>query len=143
MTSGTGYFLAAIFGILAIVLLLWRPGPKWWIGVRLPWTYADRQIWDASWVLAGVFSLALAVAALYSLTACFVVLVLFLIACIAYPVYFYWQKYGTLKVWKEVGWIDYRPVVRCRHCGHFQKLPDADQANTAVCEACGLVCRSD
>jgi hypothetical protein len=79
MTSSLTYFLSAVFGILAVVLLLWRPGPKWWIGVRLPWTFADRQIWDTSWVMAGLFCLAIAVVVLYSPLAFYLALALFFI----------------------------------------------------------------
>jgi hypothetical protein len=142
MTSSLTYFLSAVFGILAVVLLLWRPGPKWWIGVRLPWTFADRQIWDTSWVMAGLFCLAIAVVVLYSPLAFYLALALFFIVSMVYPICSYRQKYGTLEFWKDVGWTGYRPVVRCSHCGHIQKLRDEAQLPAAICEACGLVCRS-
>jgi hypothetical protein len=142
MTIGLRYFLCAIFSILAVVLLVWRPGPKWWIGVRLPWTFADRQIWDSSWVIAGGFCLALAVAVLFSTIAFYLTLALFFMVSMLYPMYCYRQKYGTLEFWKDVGWTGYRPVVRCSHCGHLQKLTDEAQLPAAICEACGLVCRS-
>lgn len=142
MTLGLRYFLFTVFGLLGIVLLVWRPGPKWWIGVRLPWTFADRQIWDTSWVIAGVFCLAVAVVVLFSTIAFYLTLALFFIVSMLYPIYCYRQKYGTLEFWKDVGWTGYRPVVRCRHCGHLQKLRDETQLPAAVCEACGQACRS-
>ena len=142
MTPSLTYLLSAVFGLLAVLLLLWRPGPKWWIGVRLPWTFADRQIWDTSWVIAGLFCLVLAVAVLFSAIAFYLALALFFIVSIVYPIYSYRQKYGTLEFWKDVGWTGYRPVVRCGHCGHIQKLKDEAQLPVAICEACGLVCRS-
>ena len=55
-----------------------------------------------------------------------------------YPIYLYRRKYGTLKYWKDVGWIDYRPVARCRQCGQLQKLADAKSLKEARCEACGF-----
>ena len=142
MTPGLTYFLAAVFGLLSLVLFLWRPGPKWWIGVRVPWTFADREIWNNSWILAGFFCLGMALAVLFSSLAFFVALGLFILTSLLYPVYRYRQKYDTLLFWKEVGWTDYRPVVRCAHCGHLQKLRDAGQLPAAICEACGLICRS-
>jgi hypothetical protein len=33
-------------------------------------------------------------------------------------------------------------VVRCRHCGHFQKLAEASELPAAMCESCGLAPRS-
>jgi len=33
-------------------------------------------------------------------------------------------------------------VVRCRHCGHFQKLADEGELPSCTCEACGRPCRS-
>jgi hypothetical protein len=142
MTPGLTNFLAVVFGFLGVLLLIWRPGPKWWIGVRLPWTYADREIWDRSWVAAGLFCLLMAVAVLYSGIAFYIALALFLVTSMLYPIFLYRQKYGTLQFWKDLGWIDYRPVVRCLHCGHMQKLRAAAHVQTAVCEACGLICHS-
>jgi hypothetical protein len=142
MTPGIAYFLSIVFSLLALLLFLWRPGPKWWIGVRLPWTFADREIWDIAWVVAGLFCLIIAITVLVSALAFYISLALFLIVCLVHPLYFYRRKYGTLNFWKDVGWIDYRPVVRCRHCGHLQKLKDAANLPAAVCEACGLLCRS-
>ncbi len=142
MAPSLTYFLAAVFGILSCLLLLWRPGPRWWIGVRLPWTFADREIWETSWVIAGLFCLVIAVAVLISTIAFIIFLALLFIISIVYPLYLYWQKYGTLQVWKDIGWIDYHPVVRCLHCGHIQKLPDDTHLPGAICEACGQVCRS-
>jgi hypothetical protein len=141
MTPDLTYFLAAVFGLLAMLLLVWRPGPKWWIGVRLPWTFADREIWNTSWVIAGLFCLVIAVAVLISAIAFYSALALFFIVSMVYPLYLYRRKYGTLQFWKEVGWVDYRPVVRCLHCGHLQKLRDAAQLTVTTCEACGLFCR--
>ncbi len=142
MTPGLSYFLSAVFGFLGVLLLVWRPGPKWWIGVRLPWTFADREIWRASWVLAGLLCLVMAGAVLVSGLAFFVALALFIIISLLYPVWLYRRKYGTLQFWKDIGWIDYRPAVRCMHCGHVQKLRDGAQLTVAICEACGLLCRT-
>ena len=49
--------LALIFGGLGVYMLLRRHGPNLWIGVRLPWTFADRAIWDKSWRLSATFLL--------------------------------------------------------------------------------------
>ena len=143
MTLGLRYFLSAVFGLLAVVLLVWRPGPKWWIGVRLPWTFADREIWDTSWVMAGQFCLAIAVAVLFSAMAFYLTLALFFMVSMRLS-----HILLPAKIWhcwnsgKMFGWTGYRPVVRCSHCGHLQKLKDEAQLPAAICEACGQVCRS-
>jgi hypothetical protein len=138
MPQSVAFFAAAVCGLLGVVLLIWRPGPKWWIGVRTPWTYADREIWEKAWVQAGVLLLVMAGAALFSATAFFSALALFILISLLQPVYLYRRKYGTLLFWKDIGWVDYRPVVRCRHCGHIQKLEDDQHMGGASCEACGL-----
>jgi hypothetical protein len=131
------YPLAAIFGGLGLVMLLWRKGPNWWIGVRIPWTFADRQIWDKSWRLAAMFLLGMGMGALISWKFFFIMVAHLVILGILYPIFLYRRKYGTLRYWKDVGWIDYRPVARCR-CGHFQKLGDAAAFTETPCEACGF-----
>ncbi|MCX5888793.1 MAG: hypothetical protein NTY36_05000, partial [Deltaproteobacteria bacterium] len=59
-----------------------------------------------------------------------------------YTVLLYRWKYGTWRFWKDTGWIDYHPVVRCTHCGHFQRLRDETELAAASCEACGHLSRS-
>ena len=54
-----------------------------------------------------------------------------------YTVILYRWKYGTWRFWKETGWINYRPVVRCARCGHFQKLASHAHLDQGACEACG------
>jgi hypothetical protein len=142
MPQTVAYGLAVIFGVLSLILLLWRSGPNWWIGVRTPWTYADREIWDKSWVLCGVLLLVTAGAVLFSVMAFVVALVLLILISLLQPIYLYRRKYGTLSFWKDVGWIAYHPAVRCRHCGHLQKLEDDKHLPEAICEACGLICRN-
>ncbi len=53
---------------LAGYMLLRRHGPNPWIGVRLPWTFTDREIWDKSWLLAVVMLVAMGLGALFSWT---------------------------------------------------------------------------
>jgi len=142
MPQAVAYGLAVIFAVLGLILLLWRLGPNWWIGVRIPWTYADREIWDKSWVLCGVLLLVTAGAVLFSVMAFVVALVLLVLINLVLPIYLYRRKYGTMSFWKDVGWSAYRPAVRCSHCGHIQKLADETHLQGAVCEACGLICRS-
>jgi hypothetical protein len=84
----------------------------------------------------------MAAAALIAALAFYITLALFFVVSIVYPIYAYRRKYGTLQFWKDISWIDYRPVVRCSHCGHLQKLKDEAQLPVAICEACGLICRS-
>ncbi len=64
---------------LAGYMLLRRHGPNPWIGVRLPWTFTDREIWDKSWLLAVVMLVAMGLGALFSWTL-FVVSIIALIA---------------------------------------------------------------
>jgi hypothetical protein len=135
--NSAAYPLALIFGGLGVYMLLRRHGPNLWIGVRLPWTFADRDIWDKSWRLAAMFLLGMGVGILVSLKLFFIAVAHLIILGILYPVFLYRRKYGTLRYWKGQGWIDYRPVARCRLCGHFQKLESAGELAQGACEACG------
>ena len=62
------YLLAVLLLGLAGYMLLRRHGPNPWIGVRLPWTFTDREILDKSWLLAVVMLVALGLGALFSWT---------------------------------------------------------------------------
>jgi hypothetical protein len=134
---GVAWSLAAFLGGLGVLMFFWRPGPRWWIGVRTPWTYADRKIWDRSWTQAAVLLLLMAAAVLISWMFLVAATVFLIIWCLTIPLLYYRRKYGTLRFWKDHGWIDYRPVARCRHCGHFQKLDSATELDHRTCEACG------
>jgi len=136
MPRAVSYLLAAVCGGTGVMMLIWRPGPNMWIGVRLPWTLADRQIWDKSWRLASIFLTGMGIWALLYWRLFFVALAHFIVLGILYPIYLYRRKYGTLRFWKDLGWTDYRPVARCRICGHWQKLPDAGALAGARCESC-------
>jgi hypothetical protein len=131
------YVLAAVFGGLGVLMWFWRPGPRGWIGVRTPWTYADREIWDRSWNQAAVLLLVIAAAALIHWVLLAVAVALLIIWSIGFPMLLYRRKYGTLRFWKDHGWIDYRPVARCALCGHFQKLASHADLARSACEACG------
>jgi hypothetical protein len=136
------YSLAAVLGGLGLLMLYWRPGPNMWIGVRTPWSLADREIWDKSWNHSAVLLLAMAAGALTYWLLFGIAWAALILWAIGYPIYAYRRKYGTLRFWKDLGWVDYRPVVRCRHCGHYQKLRSAAEQPVAICEACGHLCRS-
>jgi hypothetical protein len=138
----TQYLVSAACWAVGLTMLFWRPGPNLWFGVRLPWTLADGAIWKKSWRLASRLLMVMGVTILISWRA-FLVSTAHLVglSCL-YTVLLYRWKYGTFRFWKDLGWIDYRPVVRCRHCGHFQKLEDYSELPAAVCEACGLAPRS-
>jgi len=131
------YGLAAVFGGLGALMWFWRPGPRWWIGVRTPWTFADRDIWDRSWSQAAALLLIMAAAALVHWILLAASVVLLIIWCISFPLFLYHRKYGTLRFWKDHGWNDYRPVARCPRCGHLQKLAGPEDLNRSPCEACG------
>ncbi|MBM4301879.1 MAG: SdpI family protein [Deltaproteobacteria bacterium] len=131
------YPMALIFGGLGLYMLLRRHGPNLWIGVRLPWTCADRDIWDKSWRLAAMFLLGMGVSILLSAKLFFIAVAHLIILGILYPVFLYRRKYGTLRYWKGQGWIDYRPMARCARCGHFQKLASYADLGRGACEACG------
>jgi hypothetical protein len=111
------------------------------MGVRLPWTLADREIWDKSWRLAAVFLVGMGLGAQISWHFFVIATAHLIILGILYPLYLYRRKYGTLKYWKDVGWCDYHPVVRCANCGHLQKLADAGHLSGVKCENCGRPCR--
>ena len=130
--------MAIVIGGMGITMLLWRPGPNLWMGVRLPWTMADRQIWNKSWRLASIFMTGMGVWALLYWRLFFVALAHFVVLAILYPIYLYWRKYNTLRFWKDVGWVEYHPVVRCRGCGHWQRLPNAEALAESRCEECQM-----
>jgi len=139
-------FLVLIFiGLLCLglglVMLVWQPGPNGWIGVRLPWTYADREIWDKSWRLAAFLLVLMGLSAFSYFPAFVAATVLMLVGCIVYPWRLYHRKYGTSRYWKDHGWTAYRPAVRCNHCGHLQNLPSDHDLPGALCEACSLPVR--
>lgn len=131
------YGLAAVFGGLGVLMWFWRPGPRWWIGVRTPWTYADREIWDRAWNQSAVLLLVIAGAALIHWVLLIAAVAVLIIWSIGFPMLLYRRKYGTLRFWKDHGWIAYRPVARCAHCGHFQKLAGHADPAQGSCEACG------
>jgi hypothetical protein len=117
-------------------MLFWQPGPNRWIGVCLPWTFADRKIWDKSWRLVSRILLVMGITAFISWRS-FAVTCAHLVGLgIFYPVLLYRLKYGTLRYWKGAARLDYHPLARCRHCGHWQKLPDAANLTESWCEAC-------
>jgi hypothetical protein len=60
------YLLVAILLGLAGYMLLRRHGPNPWIGVRLPWTFADREIWDKSWGMAALILVSMGLGLLFS-----------------------------------------------------------------------------
>jgi len=138
ISTPAAYPLALIFGGLGLYMLLRRHRPNLWIGVRLPWTFADRHIWDKSWRLAAMFLLGMGVGILVSLKLFCIAVAHLIILGVLYPVFLYRRKYGTLRYWKDQGWIDYRPVARCSRCGHFQKLASHADLDRGVCEACGV-----
>lgn len=137
ISTAAVYLLALVFGGLGGYMLLRRHGPNLWIGVRLPWTLADRDIWDKSWRLAAMFLLGMGAGILVSLKLFFIAVAHLIILGVLYPVFLYRRKYGTLRYWKDQGWIDYRPVACCARCGHFQKLDSQADLDRGVCEACG------
>lgn len=131
------YLMAAAFLGVGGLMLLWRKGPNRWIGVRLPWTFADRQIWDKSWRLGAIFLVGMGVGALVSWKIFFISLAHLLILGLLYPIYLYWRKYGTLRYRKDPGRLDYRPMAKCRHCGFLQKLDRPEELTRALCRECG------
>ena len=131
------YVLAAIFLGLGVLMLVWRKGPNWWIGVRLSWTYADREIWDKSWTLAAWLLVLMGLSIFISFYAFVAAAVLIAGLCLWYPYRLYRQKYGTWHTWKDVGWLAYRPAAQCPNCGYMQKLNEAGDLETIRCEACG------
>jgi hypothetical protein len=131
------YILAAIMLGLGGYMLMRSHGPNPWIGVRLPWTLADREIWDKSWVLAAWLLVAVGLGALVSWPLFLLAIFALLVLCMYYPFSLYRRKYGTWRYWRDIGWLDYRPAARCPQCGQIQKLMDAGELAGAHCEACG------
>jgi len=131
------YLLAAVFLGLAVYMLVRRHGPNPWIGVRLPWTFADREIWDKSWLAAVGILVAIGLGALLSWTLFIVSFLALIILGVSFPAFIYYRKYGTWRYWKDQGWLAYRPAARCCRCGHIQNLEDPGKLAEAKCEACG------
>jgi hypothetical protein len=127
---------------VGLLMVFWQPGRNLWFGVRLPWTLADSYIWKKSWRLASRLLMVMGITVLISWRAFWISAAHLIGLSCLYTVLLYRWKYGTYRFWKEIGWIDYRPVARCAHCGHFQKLRDENEAPVATCEACGHLCRS-
>lgn len=143
MATPPHFWLLGVFcTVMGALMLVWRGGPNAWIGVRLPWTYADREIWDKSWLVTAWLVLAMGIGALVSLPAFFVATALMIVVGMAYPWRLYRQKYGTSKTWRDQGWIAYRPVAKCSHCGHLQNLASDRDLLLVNCQACGLPLRS-
>ena len=136
MPRSVSYVIAVVCGGTGIAMLLKRRGPNLWLGVRLPWTFADRQIWDKSWRLASIFLTGMGLWALLYQRLFFVALAHFIVLGILYPIFLYRRKYGTLRYWKNGTRLGYHPMVRCRHCRHLQKLPEAAALAAARCESC-------
>jgi hypothetical protein len=132
------YPLTALLLGLGGYMLLRRHGPNRWIGVRLPWTLADREIWDKSWTLAALLLVGMGLGFIYSWALLAISTLVLLVLCFLYPLLLYHQKYGTIRYWKDLGWLDYRPVVKCPQCGHLQKLEGPEQLAGAHCQACGF-----
>jgi SdpI/YfhL protein family len=122
-------------------MIFWRPGPNLWFGVRLPWTLADPLIWEKSWRLSSRLLMVMGVTALISWRAFFISTAHLVGLSCLYTGLLYRLKYGTWRYWKDLGWLDYRPVARCGHCGHWQKLDFGHDPAACKCEACGLSCR--
>jgi ribosomal protein S27AE len=118
-------------------MAFWQPGPNLWFGVRLPWTLADPYIWNKSWRLASRLLMVMGVTVLISWRAFWISTAHLVGLSCLYTVILYRWKYGTWRFWKDHGWIDYRPVARCAHCGHFQKLASHADLARSACEACG------
>ena len=131
------YMLAGIFLVLGGLMLVWRKGPNCWIGVRTPWTFADRDIWDKSWLMATFLLFGMGLGALWSMPLFVVSLVALIVLGILYPLFLYYRKYGTWRYWKDIGWSAYRPAVRCTRCGNIKRLKDADELAMAHCQSCG------
>ena len=88
-----------------------------WGGVRLPWTYADEEIWHKANRLAGVLSIVLGLLFFFSQLWAVAGLVVLIPAMIIYPAVLYRRKYDTLRTEKVgKGWlsIDYRPAKKYR-----------------------------
>jgi len=118
-------------------MAFWRLGPNLWFGVRLPWTLADPYIWDKSWRLASRLLMVMGITSLISWRAFWISTAhLVGLSCLYTAILYRW-KYGTWRFWKKVGWTDYRPVARCRVCGHLQNLSSHADLSQARCEACG------
>ena len=142
MGPTTLFILGAFCLGFASVMFFWNPGPNGLIGVRLPWTFADREIWNKSWRLANFLLIVMGAGAMVSFPAFIGATVMLTVSCLAYPWQLYRSKYGTTRYWKDPGCMAYRPVARCSHCGHLQNLASDQDLSKATCEACGLPVRN-
>jgi hypothetical protein len=139
-TGSLQYLVSGLCWGVGLLMLFWRPGPNPWFGVWLPWTLADPYIWNKSWRLSSRLLMVMGLTALISWRAFYISAAHLVGLSCLYTVILYRWKYGTWRFWKDLGRIAYRPVVRCGHCGHFQKLDSAAQLVNCRCEACSRWC---
>jgi len=100
----------AVFIVLGVFLILLNPKPNPWFGVRVPWTMADREIWEKTQLFSGKLIILVGiVGALFNFffkeknfTVAFVFLIfcllLICILSIGYSGKIYKDKYHTLTV---------------------------------------------
>lgn len=136
-----GILLSGVFSAAAFLTFYYSDKPNRWIGVRLPWTFADQEIWEKINKAAAILLLLTALFA--SLGWIFFVLLALLtvIASIFGARNIYQKKYGTLRYCKGPGSMDYRPVACCAKCGHLQNLDSAASLAGARCDSCSAFLR--
>ena len=105
------YLMAVVLLGLAGYMVLRPKGPNAWIGVRLPWTMADREIWDKSWLLAELMLMSMGLGALFFWPLFIISVIALIVLGLLYPPFLYYRKYGTWRFWKDLGQILNPPPV--------------------------------
>lgn len=100
-----GYIIGGVLILLGLVMTFVKIGQNPIMGVRLPWTYADKEIWYKTNKLFGILSIIWGLL-LFSrgnnldnfISFIFIPLIPLVLISIAYPGWLYYEKYRTLRV---------------------------------------------
>jgi hypothetical protein len=130
--------MGAICAAFGLALVFAPPKPNGWLGVRTPWTYADESIWAASHRALGWGLIASGLLWLVYCPAGFIATVVVGAGSLLFSWWKYAARYGTGRTWNAGGgWEGYRPMAKCRACGHLTRLNSPDELATRRCDECG------
>lgn len=133
-------FVAGLSAAIGAWMAFWPPKPNAWAGTRVPWAYADEEIWYAAQRVTGWVILVCGLLAFIYWPVGIGLMIPGTIYMFVHPWMLYARKYGTGKTWHDgKGWRGYRPMVKCSLCGSLVKLNHADELGARTCDDCGQV----
>lgn len=99
------YIIGGVLILLGLVMTFVKIGRNPMMGVRLPWTYADKEIWYKTNKLFGILSIIWGLLLFSSgnnldnlIAFILIPLIPLVIISIVYPGWLYYAKYGTLRI---------------------------------------------